>query len=219
MPEDNLFQKRVKDKAQKKGISEAEAERLIREEIDARLRGEYSPFNRSSKINSPNDIESKEDAISWGQKYFAKHTTDDGEFLIINELDPNKVVRMTRTNFIHSLEHVSILILSEDNKPKKISITELWLKYPLPRTYRKIVFDPNPAHKHDPNSGICNEFRGFGTDPIEGDVAPFLEYVDLYASGDKEGANWILDWSAHLYQYPHIVPETALVARGIGGNW
>jgi hypothetical protein len=124
---------------------------------------------------------------------------------------------MTRTNFIHSLEHVSVIILSEDNKPKKLPIYELWLKYPLPRTYDKMVFDPNPAHKHDPHSGICNLFRGFVTEPVEGDITPFLEYIDPYANGDKEGANWILNWCAHLFQFPHIIPETALVSRGIEG--
>jgi Family of unknown function (DUF5906) len=91
-------------------------------------------------------------------------------------------------------------------------------KNPAPRTYEKMVFDPNPDHPHDPNSGTCNLFRGFGTQPIAGDVTPFLDYIhDIYANGDDEGAEYILNWDAHLFQFAHIVPEVALVARGIEG--
>ena len=163
------------------------------------------------------EIKSKEDAFEWSQKYFACVWVD-GKFRIINEIDDTNIFLMTKKDFIDAYEHMRILILGEDNKPKVVPITELWLKHPNRRRYEKgITFDPNKLY--DRNDDYFNTWRGFAiTQGIGGDVAHFLDYVkNIVVSGNEEHYEWLIDWVSHIFQKPWEKPGTSVVLRGIEG--
>jgi hypothetical protein len=160
-------------------------------------------------------IESREEAFNWCQKYFAK-TIVDGKFRIINEEDETNIFLMAKKDFIDAYEHMRILIVGEDSKPKITPITELWLKNPFRRSYKGIIFDP--SKKYDRNDEYFNTWRGFAIEQGIGDVAPFFDYVKkIVVSGKEEHYEWLLDWVAHIFQKPWEKPGTSVVLRGIEG--
>jgi Family of unknown function (DUF5906) len=167
-----------------------------------------------NRAQSQDKIESREDAFNWCQKYFAK-TIVDSKFRIINEEDETNIFLMAKKDFIDAYEHMSILIIGED-KPKTVPVTELWLKHPLRRSYRGIIFDP--SKKYDRNDEYFNTWRGFAIQPGIGDVARFLDYVKkIVVSNNEEHYEWLIDWVAHIFQKPWEKPSTSVVLRGVEG--
>ncbi|MEA2098668.1 MAG: DUF5906 domain-containing protein [Campylobacterota bacterium] len=60
-----------------------------------------------------------------------------------------------------------------------------------------------------------NLFKGFPVSPVKGDIAPFLNLLEL-AVGKEEG-EIILDYFAHLFQKPQEKPRYALIFKGTKG--
>ena len=58
--------------------------------------------------------------------------------------------------------------------------------------------------------------EGFGAEPRPGDWSLFDRHIaQNIANGDEEVAQYILNWIAHLFQYPGgRRPGTAIVLRG-----
>lgn len=165
---------------------------------------------------APKDtLRDKKDAIEWCQKCFAK-TVVDGKFRIINEEDETNIYLMTKKDFTDAYQHMKILSLSEDNKPKNFPITELWLNYQDPRRYKGIIFDPSKLYDRDDE--YYNPWRGFAIISGIGDVERFLDYVlKIVVSNDQEHYEWLMDWCAHIFQKPWEKPGTCVVLRGLEG--
>jgi hypothetical protein len=160
-------------------------------------------------------ITTKDEAFTWAQKCFARIIVD-GKLRILNEENPNNIFLMTKRDFIDAYEHLNILSLSDDNKPKVMPITELWLKHPLRRTYEGIIFDPFKTF--DIADEYYNPWRGFAITPGIGVVDRYLDYMlNIVVSGNKEHHEWLLDWIAHIFQKPWEKPGTCVVLRGIEG--
>jgi hypothetical protein len=54
--------------------------------------------------------------------------------------------------------------------------------------------------------------------PKEGRCELFLEFINkVICAGDEEATNWLLDYSAHLFQRPWEPPEVAILLRGRQG--
>ena len=161
------------------------------------------------------DITTKEQAFTWAQKCFARIIVD-GKLRILNEENPNNIFLMTKRDYIDAYEHLNILSLSDDNKPKVMPITELWLRHPLRRSYEGIIFDP--AQTFDIADEYYNTWRGFAITPGIGNVDRYLEYIlKIVVSGNSEHYEWLLDWVAHIFQKPWEKPGTSVILRGIEG--
>lgn len=106
---------------------------------------------------------------------------------------------------------------------------EWWEGHPNRILYKNITFTPKPMHEsfsntaqyHTSRSGelYFNLFTGWPTKPKEGDwslIAWHLRHV--ICGGDEEHYEYLLDWLAHMVQYPEQKPNVAVVLKGKKGT-
>jgi len=67
--------------------------------------------------------------------------------------------------------------------------------------------------------GSMNFFRGFQVEPEPGDCSPYLDHL-LYVmcAGDESTYRYLLGWLGHLFQYPDIKPNVAVVLKSVEGT-
>jgi hypothetical protein len=95
-----------------------------------------------------------------------------------------------------------------------------WLDHPSRREYLALRFDPNqPKIIETPHGRFLNLWRGFATEPKEGDWPLMKRHIrDVLAGGDEASADYILRWCAWAVQNPGEPAEVALVLRGGRGT-
>ena len=116
-------------------------------------------------------------------------------------------------------------IINDNNQI--VPIMKKWLEDPNKRTYDKTVFDPDPNFN---NKRFFNLFKPFDiVNYISEDGAQAHEQCNIddfhtlihnLSGGSQEPANeeYLLNWLAHLFQKPHINPQTCVVLKGKQGN-
>lgn len=117
--------------------------------------------------------------------------------------------------------YLNVYCLSpEDNK--KCCFVERWLKDQYARTYEHLGFIP-PRGRVDKDT--LNMWKGFLIDSIDtpssGNVDPFLHHVEVLTGFSKEGAKYMINWLAHLIQFPGSLNGIALIflsEEGAGKN-
>lgn len=77
-----------------------------------------------------------------------------------------------------------------------------------------VIFDPSEAC----GPTAINLWHGWGCDPRDGDVEPFLELLEYLTGGDKEVMDYCLNWYALPLQRPGLKLKTALVFHGYEGS-
>ena len=137
------------------------------------------------------------------------------------------LVRDTKTNFMNKYEPMSYIIEDEDGQTEKKGFIGSWIKDPSRRTYKNINFIPPPA--------ICppttfNLFTGFRYNQLEeqgvipdDDIEVFLVHFKLMSGSDQseEIYKYIINYFAHIIQYPGLLPRTAILLNsppGYGKN-
>ncbi len=99
---------------------------------------------------------------------------------------------------------------------KLSSAGEVWKRSPERREYDNIGYWPGG---HGCPTKSYNLWQRWGTEPRVGDCSIILDHIlEVIANGDKDKANFILDWSAHMVQRPWEKPGVALVLRGKKGT-
>ncbi len=96
-----------------------------------------------------------------------------------------------------------------------ISAGTAWKNSSDRREYDRIGYWPG---NHGRPSKSYNLWREWGIEPKQGDWSIIRDHILLIANGDKDKANYILDWSAHMVQRPWEKPNVALVLRGRKGT-
>ena len=73
---------------------------------------------------------------------------------------------------------------------------------------------------HDDGARLLNRWAPSGVGMMPGDASPFVDHVRFVLDGDEAAANHVLDYLAHLIQFPHLkVRSTVLIiskAKGLG---
>lgn len=95
-------------------------------------------------------------------------------------------------------------------------IAKAWIEWLGRREYSGgIVF--KPGEKEQDNE--YNLFRGWEIEPSkEGSCNLFLRHIrDVVCGGNEADTVWVLDWLAHIFQYPQEKPETVLALQGVPG--
>ncbi|CAK0775780.1 hypothetical protein CCP3SC1_70052 [Gammaproteobacteria bacterium] len=88
-----------------------------------------------------------------------------------------------------------------------------WLESPGRQEYEGVVFSPGIDVP-----GYYNLFRGWGVQPGPGSCAKWLAFVwEVICSQNEVLYRYVMAWTAHIFQYPMILPETAIVLRGDEG--
>lgn len=108
--------------------------------------------------------------------------------------EEGELVLMSKADFSNRVAHYA---------PEATGIDaphEVFLRSPNHRSYSGVICDPDLPKEHDSK---LNMWMGFGVEPIDGDVTPFLEYVfEILGNGDDAFANYVLDWCAWKVQNP-----------------
>jgi hypothetical protein len=127
------------------------------------------------------------------------------------------------------VDHLSVKTFHEKNANrfyfpdggKKTFISKAWMEWPERKTYRGVVFQPNKEYPD-----FFNKWRGFLCEPLkEAPTEKAIQALERFkdhiiknvARGEKEHADWIFAWLAHVFQKPEEKPRTALVLRGKKG--
>jgi hypothetical protein len=102
---------------------------------------------------------------------------------------------------------------------KKAPVAVSWLKWPLRREVNAMTYKPGSPRFNDGNCRCQSEYNlwpGWGCQPTEGDVQPFLDLIDhLFNSSDPADKQWFLRWCAYPFQYPGTKLFTAAVIHGV----
>jgi hypothetical protein len=107
---------------------------------------------------------------------------------------------------------------------------EWWAGHPERIGYKNIVFVPKPMREClESKSGqfhvmrgkdmYFNLFAGWPTKPKQGPW-PMIEwhFRNVLCGGNEEHYNYLMDWLAHILQYPEVKPNVAVVFRGNKGT-
>lgn len=91
-------------------------------------------------------------------------------------------------------------IADTEDGPKPIATAPRWLKWPNRRTHKQLVYAPGqPTILTDTS---LNTWKGWGCEPVQGDVAPFTKLIDYIFSNDAELKKWFWQWLAYPIQNP-----------------
>lgn len=99
---------------------------------------------------------------------------------------------------------------------KAVSAAGAWLKWPLRTEVTKLTYMPGAeTFVQDPRP-MFNIWPGWGLEPTEGDVGPFLELVKhIFKGSEPEATEWFLRWCAYPLQHPGTKLFSSAVLHGI----
>jgi len=165
----------------------------------------------SAEKSYNNHLLNEDDAVEMLNK---KYGVIDSPVLVIREsFDP--VTKFKKVNYLttHDLEIVqkNVLVKCENGTTKMAD--KVWLSSPNRRQYESIVFAPgqNP-------DGAYNLFDGFAYPPTRGKCGLFLNHIlKVICSSNEKHCEYVLNWLAHLFQQPAVLPEVALILQGTEG--
>ena len=107
------------------------------------------------------------------------------------------------------------IVTGKNGKKRKIGIGRWWIDHEQRRQYDGIVYAPGP----NAANGKLNLWNGFGCKPLAGNCDLYLDHLrDNICSGNKEHAEYMLNWMAYAVQHPGRQGEVAVVWRGKEGT-
>ena len=95
---------------------------------------------------------------------------------------------------------------------KPVSTIEAWLKWPYRRAYQEFVYEPGKSREIGANR---NRWKGWGCDPVKGDIAPFLALLSqLFEHSEPEARAYGEKLLAFPVQKPGEQLNVAMVMYG-----
>lgn len=99
---------------------------------------------------------------------------------------------------------------------KLVSAAAAWLKWPLRAEAVKITYEPGGKKFILKPYPMFNIWPGWGVEPIDDDVTPFLELVDhIFHGSEPEALDWFMNWCAYPLQHPGTKLFSSVVLHGI----
>ena len=134
-----------------------------------------------------------------------------GSNVVIAEVRKNEeVIFMNEAHF--RLLHKNKWL--QNARPAQL-VCDMWLAHPERRDFKGVEFAPGT--KLDPLT--INLWRGWGVEPSEtASCKLYLRHLrDIICQGDQESFDYLLDWMAHMVQFPLDKPGVAIVINGKKG--
>ena len=110
----------------------------------------------------------------------------------------------------------------ENEKGNKEHILERWLEDPKIRSFETMDFLPFPRSTE---GKIYNTFKGLRGEKIitteDGDISILLNHINILVGEDKISFDYMINYLAHLIQFPGELPCVAIVFKseqGVGKN-
>ena len=139
--------------------------------------------------------------------------------IIVEQSSDNKMNSSQFKEVYQTTDYAELMITESGGVSlKKAPVAMSWMKWPLRRDVNELTYRPGAQRfigEGEPRSKY-NLWPGWGCQPIEGDVDPFLELVDhLFTGAEAEDKQWFLRWCAYPMQYPGTKLFSAAVIHGI----
>ena len=145
-------------------------------------------------------------------KEFAVITVGNKVRILHEYLDP--VTKKPSFNLLPENDFVTLTKPRPAPGTEDSSAARWWLNHPRRRQYLKMDFYPG-----DTPHTVYNLWRGFGITAKPGQCEKFWSFVrEVICSGNIDHFEYVRKWTAHMFQRPHELPETALVLRGLQGT-
>lgn len=100
---------------------------------------------------------------------------------------------------------------------KKVPAAAAWLRWPLRSEASKLIYQPGADTMVPDSEGPAfNIWRGWGCEPVKGDVSLWKKLLDhLFTGAEPESRQWFERWCAYPIQNPGTKMYTAAVFFGI----
>lgn len=96
----------------------------------------------------------------------------------------------------------------------KVSAAPEWIKWPLRRAVKRVTYAPGQELITD--SKELNQWPGWGTEPVKGDVQPWLKLTQfIFADAGAGILDYFYDWCAFPIQNPGVKMFVGVVIHGI----
>jgi len=94
----------------------------------------------------------------------------------------------------------------------KVDLANAWLKWLHHSLKDSTVFDPRGLKSND---DYYNLWPGYAVEPEKGDCSLILSHLEnIWCNGDPEHNRYLINWLAHMLQFPWEKPNVALVIKG-----
>jgi len=176
----------------------------------------------STTTDEINEESDKDDHVALMENMNKNHAAVliGGKFRIIKERTSKKDGRLDvefLTNDAFSMFYKNKTVwIGEENKKKKYSIADLWMKWEYRRSYHGVVFAPG----NNIDDGEFNLYKGLSVEPKKGEWKKFEDLMlNVICAGDEEHFLYLKCWMAHTVQLPGgDKPGVAVVLRGGKGT-
>ena len=100
-----------------------------------------------------------------------------------------------------------------------VPFVNLWLKDKMIRTYNKLDFLPHPAPIEYDTFNLFTGFTSTLNKPVENCNLNFFEnHLHVLCGKDQQATDYMMNYLAHLIQFPGIIPKVACVFRSVQGT-
>lgn len=113
---------------------------------------------------------------------------------------------------------VKTVLSNGEERFSEEAAAQVWLGWPLRSKVQRLTYDPAlppVSVAEQQGSPVWNTWPGWGCEPSEGDVAPFLQLLEHLFQGSMPGdLQWFLQWLAYPLQYPGTKLFTSVLLWG-----
>ena len=125
--------------------------------------------------------------------------TEMKDYLVLVETQGGEPIFQKESDFRKVYQDQIVAKIQGKEKTK----ADIWLKSPLKRVYKKIVFEPFIQESQKQNSENYNLWKGFAYEPRQGDVSIFKNFVkDVICSENEGHFEYLWKWIARMFQKP-----------------
>lgn len=110
---------------------------------------------------------------------------------------------MTRSTFVDVTFAHYVAQVEDGENVRQVNVPKLWLADSRRSEVERLDYIPGVDERIVERDGvkILNAWTGWGCDPAEGDVSPWLDLLERNV-GDEELRRWIIQWFAYPLQHP-----------------
>lgn len=127
----------------------------------------------------------------------------------------------TRAQFVDMAYADRNFTIADGDKMKTVNVADEWLKWPFRRSHGSLVYTPGAERVLE--SGDLNTWTGWGLEPKEGDIKPWLDIMDHLFGDDPKFHGWLMRWLAYPLQNPGVKMNSAVLLwslqKGLGKSF
>lgn len=99
---------------------------------------------------------------------------------------------------------------------KAVSAAAAWLRWPLRTEVTKLTYQPGRDRFIQEPRPMFNIWSGWGVEPIQDDVEPFLKLLrHIFTGAEFDALQWFVKWCAYPIQHPGTKLFSSAVIHGI----